>query len=120
WRARPPPRSDSLPRDRCRPKSAAPAPVRAGSRAFLGQELQGIDRLSELPYLEGQLRLGRVGVADLGDLLSPDDVVPLLHEEVAVVCVRGEIGLVVLDDDKLAVAAQARAAVPHAPRRGRE
>src|SRR6266705_189185 len=58
-----------------------------------------------------ELRLGGIGVADLGDLLALPHVLPFFHEDVAVVAVGGQVGLVVLDDDEPAEAAQSRAAV---------
>src|SRR6266699_2189575 len=52
-----------------------------------------------------------VGVAHLADLLSLADLLPFLDQNLAVVRVSGKVGVVVLDDDHLAVAAQARSGV---------
>jgi len=48
-----------------------------------------------------KLRLGGVGAADFGNLLAPCHVLSFLHQQVAVVGIGGQIGLVVLDDDEL-------------------
>ncbi len=61
--------------------------------------------------LEVQLDLVGIGVAHLGDLLTLGDLLSFLHQDVPVVRVRRQVGTVVLDDDELAVAAQAGARV---------
>ena len=83
------------------------APSRALARR---QVLQRIHRPAEPPDLEVQLHLVGVGRAHLGDLLPARHLLAFLHDDVAVVRVRREERVVVLDDDELAVAAQARAA----------
>ena len=54
-----------------------------------------------------KLDLVGVGIAHLADLLSLADVLSFLHQNLPVVRIRREVGVVVLDDDQLAVAAQA-------------
>ena len=58
-----------------------------------------------------KLDLVGVGVAHLADLLSLADLLPFLDQNLPVVRVRGKVGVVVLDDDQLAVAAQSRSRV---------
>ena len=55
-----------------------------------------------------QHHLVGVGVAHLGDLLALRDLLAFLHQDLAVVRVRRQPRRVVLDDDELAVAADAR------------
>jgi hypothetical protein len=72
---------------------------------------QRVDRLALPANLEVQLDLVGVGVAHLGDLLSLDDLLPLFDQDVAVVRVRRQVSVVVLDDDELAVPAKSAARV---------
>ena len=70
--------------------------------------------------LEVQLHLVGVGVAHLGDLLAARDLLAFLHEDLAVVRVRRQVRVVVLDDDELAVAAQSGAGVDDLAGRARD
>src|SRR5437867_3131725 len=83
------------------------------------QVLRRVHRLAEPADLEMQLHLIRIGIAHLRDLLSARDLLPFLDEDFAVVRVCGQIRGIVLDDDELAVAAQAAARVDDAARRAR-
>ena len=67
-----------------------------------------------------QLHLIGVCTPHLRDLLPTCHVLPFFHEQLAIVCVHAEVGVVVLDDDELAEAAYARAAEDDSPRRACE
>src|SRR5882672_7043272 len=95
----------------------APARARANSRRPVRQEFERVDRFAQTPDLEMKLRLGGVGTADFSDLLAPRHVLSFLYQQVAVVGIGGQIGLVVLDDDEFAVTTQAHTAVDDASRR---
>src|SRR3982074_2607142 len=90
---------------RCRGSS-----LPAGSCAWWKEFRRG-DGLAAARNFEMQLALVGVGVAHLTDLLSLADLLPFLDQNLAVVRVSGKVGVVVLDDDQLAVAAQARSGV---------
>src|SRR6202158_6266482 len=89
---------------RCRGSS-----LPAGSCGW--KEFRRVDGLAEATNFEMKLDLVGVGVAHLADLLSLADRLSFLDQNLAVVRVRGKIGLVVLADHQLAVAAQARSGV---------
>src|SRR5437588_6279086 len=91
-------------------KHGTPLPARSSGR----KEFRGIDGLALATNLEMQLDLVGVGVAHLGDLLPLADLLSLLDQDLAVVRVRRKVGVVVLDDDELAVAAQPRSCIDDA------
>src|SRR5207302_289650 len=70
-----------------------------------------IDGSRSLADLEMQLRALRVGAADLGDLLAAHHALLLLHQDVLVVRVDRDEAVVVLDNDQLAQARDAGAAI---------
>src|SRR6202140_3072527 len=71
------------------------------------KEFRRVDGLAEATNFEMKLDLVGGGVAHLADLLSLADLLPFLDQNLAVVRVSRKVGVVVLDDDQLAVAAQA-------------
>src|SRR5882672_3305798 len=75
------------------------------------QELQRIDRLAAVTNLEMQPCLAVIGFAEVGDALSATHRLPLLYEDLLVVCISRDVVVVVLDDDQVAVHAQVAAAV---------
>src|SRR5690554_2547372 len=81
------------------------------ARSAPRQVAQRIDRLAVVADLEVQHVALGAGAAHLGDLLAGLHAVALAHQAPAVVAVGREPLLVVLDDDELAVADQARARV---------
>src|ERR1700681_3000476 len=83
----------------------------AGSSGW--KEFRGVDGLSEATDFEMKLDLVGVGVAHFADLLSLADLLSFLDQNLPVVRVRRKVGVVVLDDDQLAVAAQACSRVNH-------
>src|SRR5688500_942365 len=68
------------------------------------------------------MKLYKTGVrtSHLSNFLSFDHRLSFLHEELAVMCVSTEIGIVMLDNDQFAVTAQTLAAIHYFPscRRG--
>src|SRR5450755_3826228 len=78
------------------------------------QEFRGIDGLAEAANFEMKLDLVGVGVTHLGDLLSLAHLLPFLDQNLTIVRVSRKIGVVVLDDDQLAVAAQPCSGINHA------
>ena len=58
-----------------------------------------------------------IGVAEFRDLLAAHHLLAFLHHDLAVMRVHAVEAVVVLDDDELAVAADARSGVHHAPLR---
>src|ERR1700687_6268026 len=89
---------------RCRGSS-----LPAGSCGW--KEFRRVDGLAEATDFEMKLDLVGVGVAHLSDLLSLANLLSFLDQNLPVVRVGGKVGIVVLDDDQLAVAAQPRSRV---------
>src|SRR6266853_2093694 len=85
------------------------SPLPAGSSGW--KEFRGVDGLAEATDFEMKLDLVGVGVAHLADLLPLADLLSFLDQNLPVVRVRGKVGVVVLDDDQLAIAAQSRSRV---------
>src|SRR5450631_2573770 len=90
------------------------ASLPAGSCGW--KEFCWVDGLAEATNFEMQFYLVGVGIAHLADFLPFAYLLPFLDQNLAVVRVRGKERVVVLDDDQLAVAAQARSGV-HDPAR---
>ena len=75
--------------------------------------MQRVYRLAVFAQLEVQLHALAVAVAHGGNALAAPHGLAFAHEQALVVAVGGEVGLVVLHDDEVAVAAQAGTAVHH-------
>src|SRR5438105_14758448 len=97
-----------------------PLPLRLLIASPHGQVARRIDRLALPPDLEMQLHAVGVARAHLRDFLSLAHRLVFLHQQGLVVRVRGQIRVVVLEDDQVAVAAQARACVDDTPVGGRQ
>lgn len=86
-------------------------------RSATWQVLQWIDRFTLAANLEVQLHpIGSCG-AHLGNRLPYLDLLPFPHQQPAVVTVGTHVGLVVFDDDQLAVAPQTTTGVYNGPTR---
>src|SRR5690554_1250314 len=83
------------------------------ARSAPWQVAQRIERLAVVADLEVQHVAVGAGAAHLRDLLAGANAVALAHHALAVVAIGRQPLLVVLDDDQLAVADQARTRIHH-------
>src|SRR5674476_174762 len=72
-----------------------------------------IDRFAETAHFKMKLYLAGIGLAHECDFLSARDALPFLHQYLVVMRISTEVGIVVLDDDQLAITAQTAAAIDH-------
>src|SRR5574343_1502975 len=78
-----------------------------------GEEFGRIDRFALAAHLEVQLHAVGVAVAHLGDLFAAAHLLVFLDQQLLVVGVSRQVGVVVLEDDQVAIAAQACAGIHH-------
>ena len=77
------------------------------------QEFGGVHRFAQLSDFKVQIHLIRVGAAHFSDLLTFFDRLIFLDEQGLVVSVGAQVGVVVLEDDQVAVATKAIAGIDH-------
>src|SRR3954454_20792700 len=95
------------------------SPARACSAARLRQPRERIDRLPVLANLELDGADAAAVYTDFADGLPLRDRIAFLHEQRAVLPIRGDQRVVMLDDDERAIRLDARTRVDHAAAGGR-